>query len=67
MEIIRSKIHCSTLCRSDDNLLALASDDLLDIDAPRFATDDVKGLVDLLIKHFNLDQTASALQIQYAS
>jgi molybdopterin-guanine dinucleotide biosynthesis protein B len=59
LEIFRSEIHRTPLCRSDDNLLALASDDLLDIDVPRFATDDVKGLVDLLIKHFNLDQIVS--------
>ncbi len=67
VEIFRSATHKTPLCKPADNLLALVSDDPLYIGVPRFSTDDVKELVDLLIKHFNLDQTASALQTQCAS
>ncbi len=41
VEIFRSAIHKRPLCNSEDNLLALVSDDPLNIGVPRFSTDDV--------------------------
>lgn len=50
VEIFRPEVHDTPLCAGDDNLLALVSDQDLDLGVPRFGLDDPGGLADFLIK-----------------
>lgn len=52
IEIFRSQVHETPLCRGDENLVALVSDMRLDLDVPRFAPDDIKGLADFVERRF---------------
>jgi len=54
VEIFRPEVHRQPLCRDDGSLIALLTDADLDLGVPRFATDDVRGLADFLVRHFNL-------------
>ena len=54
VEIFRSEIHDEPLCRSDDNIVAIMSDIPVELKVPRFALDDVVGLVDFLVERFKL-------------
>ncbi|MFC1868054.1 molybdopterin-guanine dinucleotide biosynthesis protein B [Thermodesulfobacteriota bacterium] len=55
VEIFRSGVHKEPLCLDDDDLIAIITDmEDLDLKAPRFALDDIAGLMDLIVKHFNL-------------
>jgi hypothetical protein len=42
--------HKETLCRDDDNLMALVTDDDIDLNVPRFGLEDIKGLADFIEK-----------------
>lgn len=48
IEIFRSTVHEAPLCAREDNLLAFASDINPGLGVPVFATDDYKGLADLI-------------------
>jgi len=52
VEVFRKETHRELLCRDDENLVALASNQRFDIDAPFFDIDDVTGLADLLEEKF---------------
>jgi len=52
IEVFRKARHKDTLCRDDDNLMALVTDDDIDINVPRFGLEDIKGLADLIEKKF---------------
>jgi molybdopterin-guanine dinucleotide biosynthesis protein MobB len=52
IEIFRSQVHETPLCRGDENLVALVSDMTLNLDVPRFAPDDIKGLADFVERRF---------------
>ena len=47
IEVSRREVSSELLC-TEDELLALATDQEFDINVPHFALDDVRGLVDLL-------------------
>jgi molybdopterin-guanine dinucleotide biosynthesis protein B len=47
IEVSRKEVSSELLC-TEDELLALATDQEFDINVPHFALDDVRGLVDLL-------------------
>jgi len=55
LEIFRSEISKDPLCKNDNNLLAFISDEDIDIDVPRFSTNDTRKVADFLIAHFNLN------------
>jgi len=52
IEVYRKEIHPDLLCMAEDNLLAIASNQPIDIGVPCFALDDAKGIVDLIEKKF---------------
>jgi len=47
IEVSRAEVSSELLC-TEDELIALATDQAFDIKVPQFALDDVSGLVDLL-------------------
>ena len=54
LEVFRSEVHKAPLFEGDKNLLALISDDPIDLGVPRFSPGDGQKLADFLIRHFNL-------------
>jgi molybdopterin-guanine dinucleotide biosynthesis protein B len=52
IEVFRSQVHETPLCREDQHLVALVSDTSLDIGVPRFGLRDMKGLADFVEKRF---------------
>jgi molybdopterin-guanine dinucleotide biosynthesis adapter protein len=57
VEIFRKGAHESPLCLKDKNLIAMVTDSELDLNVPLFGLDDMKGLADLIVKTFNLQNT----------
>lgn len=54
LEIFRPEITNEPLCKDDEYLLALISDSSVNLDVPIFSTDDINGVAEFLISHFNL-------------
>jgi len=54
IEIFRSEVHDSPLCTDDENLVAIVSDAVLDLQVPRFDLEDIAGLADLMEARFSL-------------
>ena len=54
LEIFRPEITKEPFCKDDQHLLALISDSNLDLSVPRFLTNDVAGVAEFLINHFNI-------------
>jgi molybdopterin-guanine dinucleotide biosynthesis protein B len=52
IEVFRSQVHDSPLCKNDNHLVALVSDIPLDLGVPRFELNDIKGLGDFLEQRF---------------
>jgi molybdopterin-guanine dinucleotide biosynthesis adapter protein len=52
IEVFRSERHKEPLCMDDVNLVALVTDDEIDISVPKFGLKDIKGLADLIEKKF---------------
>ena len=67
LEVFRSQIHKAPLFKGDKTLLALISDEPIDLGVPRFSNDDSQSMVDFLIKHFNLEKDVSLFQRKAAS
>ena len=61
LEVFRSEIHQAPFCKDDPNLLALISNDPIDLGVPRFSPDEdeIEALTEFLILHFDLTQTIS--------
>lgn len=55
VEIFRREAHAEPLCTSDPHLIALVSDENLDLGVPRFATGDTRGLARFLVRYFHLN------------
>ncbi len=54
VEIFRREVHTEPLCLNDSNLIAMMTNEDVDLGVPRLATDDIWGLADFLVKHFRL-------------
>ena len=67
LEVFRSEVHKAPLCKGDKSLLALISDDPIDLGVPRFSPGDGQKMVDFLIKHFNLAKAAALTHTKAAS
>jgi molybdopterin-guanine dinucleotide biosynthesis protein B len=67
IEVFRPEVREEPLCKNDEHLLALVSDTPVDLGVPRFSTDDIEGLADFLITHFNLVSAVFAPQREAAS
>ena len=52
IEVFRKERHKEPLCRDDNNLVALVTDDDMDLNVPRFGLEDIKGLADFIEKKF---------------
>lgn len=52
IEVFRSEVRRTPLCKKEDNLLAIASDIKLDIGVPCFDINDSQNLVDLIENKF---------------
>ncbi len=52
IEVFRSALKQERLCRPEDNLIAFASDIVLDGDVLSFDLNDIEGLVDLVEERF---------------
>lgn len=48
VEVFRSEIQGSLMCSSDPSLIAVISDEPLEVDLPRFGPDEIKRFVDFL-------------------
>ena len=55
------------ILRGDVHLVALVSDAKVDLDVPKFSTDDIEALADFVIDNFNLTPTALNQQLEAAS
>jgi molybdopterin-guanine dinucleotide biosynthesis protein B len=67
LEVFRAEVHENVLSLGDVNLMALISDDPIDIGVPRFLTDDIEGLAEFLINRFNLVQAVTTTKREAAS
>jgi len=65
LEVFRSEVHKSPFCKGDPNLLALISNDPIDLGVPKFSPDGIEALADYLIRHFRLVQTVSTLRTNF--
>jgi molybdopterin-guanine dinucleotide biosynthesis protein B len=54
IEIFRREAHREPLCQNDSNLIALMTNEDVDLGVPRFALSDMEGLAHFLTEHFKL-------------
>jgi molybdopterin-guanine dinucleotide biosynthesis adapter protein len=54
LEIFRKEIHEKPLCLQDENLIAMITDEGLDLNVPRFGLDEMKEVADFIAGYFNL-------------
>ena len=52
IEVFRKEIHRDLLCTEDDNLVAIATNQALDVGVPCFDLNDTRGLADLIENEF---------------
>ena len=67
MEVFRPEVLGEPLCKEDDHLVALISDAPVELGVPRFSMNDIEGLADFLITHFELTPTQSVKSRKAAS
>jgi molybdopterin-guanine dinucleotide biosynthesis adapter protein len=63
IEIFRSVIEDQPICGPQDNLLAMVTDDPVQVDAPVFGFDNVPGLADLIENRFLKDRRKPRLTV----
>jgi len=52
IEVFRKAVHPDPLCLDDNQLIAMVSEDPLELTVPRFMPDEVKELADFLLERF---------------
>jgi molybdopterin-guanine dinucleotide biosynthesis protein B len=52
VEVFRSPVHDTLLCKEDEHLIAVVSNTSFNLDVPQFELNDVKGLADFLEQGF---------------
>ena len=67
LEVFRSEVHKAPLFKGDKSLLALISDDPIDLGVPRFSPGNGQKLADFLIRHFNLAKAVALIRTKAAS
>ena len=68
IEVFRPKADGGEpILRDDVHLVALVSDAKVDLDVPKFSTDDIEALADFVIDNFNLTPPALNQQLEAAS
>ncbi len=64
IEVFRKEMHQDLLCTPEDNLLAIASNQPVNIGVPCFALDDAKGIVDLIERKFLRKPVSPKIQLR---
>jgi molybdopterin-guanine dinucleotide biosynthesis protein B len=59
IEVHRSQVHPDLLCTSADNRIALASDEPMEVDCPRFDINDAEAIADFIERRFLKTATES--------
>jgi molybdopterin-guanine dinucleotide biosynthesis protein B len=67
LEVFRSEVHRASLFKGDKTLLALISEDPIDLGVPRFSTGEGQRVVDFLVEYFNLEKAVSLARTKAAS
>ncbi|MDY0041247.1 MAG: molybdopterin-guanine dinucleotide biosynthesis protein B [Desulforhabdus sp.] len=52
IEVFRSAVEPQPICRPEDNLIAVITDDAIDLDVPSFRFDEVSGLADFIEERY---------------
>jgi len=52
IEVFRKEMHRERLCKDDDNLIAMASDQHFDLTVPCFDINDIQGIADFVEERF---------------
>ena len=52
IEVFRKAVHSAPLCLGDENLIALVTEDPLELPVPRFFPDEIGKLADFLLEKF---------------
>ena len=63
IEIFRTAIEARPICTPQDNLLAMVTDDEVQVDVPRFRFDQVSGVADLIEERFLKGRKKSRLTV----
>jgi molybdopterin-guanine dinucleotide biosynthesis protein B len=61
IEVFRREKHKELLCTKEDNLVAIASNQALDVGVPCFGLEDMKGLGDFIEKEFLLRKRSDVI------
>jgi molybdopterin-guanine dinucleotide biosynthesis adapter protein len=56
IEVFRSAIEAKPICTVQDNLLAMVTDDRIDLDVPGYRFDQVAGVAELIVERFLKDR-----------
>ena len=54
VEIFRPEVHDKPICLEDPKLIAMVTDQDMELEVPRFGLDDIGGLSEFLINYFEL-------------
>ncbi len=52
IEVFRAAAHKETLCKGNNDLIALVTDSDVDLNVPRFGLEDIEALADFIIKSY---------------
>jgi molybdopterin-guanine dinucleotide biosynthesis adapter protein len=63
IEVFRSAIEAKPICTPKDNLLAMVTDDEVQVDIPRFRFDEVSGVADLIEERFLKGRKRSRIMV----
>ncbi len=63
IEVFRAGKEREPACKGDRYLLAIVTDEPVDMGVPRFSMNDPGGLVEYVIRHFNLIPGPSSLRV----
>ncbi len=63
IEVFRSAIEAKPICTPKDNLLAIVTEDPVQLEIPRFRFDEVSGVADLLEERFLKGRKRSRLMV----
>ena len=64
IEVFRKELHRELLCSREDNLLAVATDQPLEIGVPSFGLEDARGLADLIEEKFLRGEKAPQVRLK---
>ena len=63
IEVFRSQISTTPICRDDPNLIAMVCEEPIESDCPQFSPHDVEALAEFLIQHLALTNDGESLTL----